>query len=91
MPTHLLEPAGELIELPFAGERGALVPGRCLRRNLRQRRFLVHGGDGAVKLEILGLLGEASCFQQSDETAVLPDQRRRALRADAVGPTAGRA
>src|SRR5437588_4566887 len=37
-PRHLLEPAGELIELPFAGERGGLVPGRCLRRDLRQRR-----------------------------------------------------
>jgi hypothetical protein len=28
-----------------------LVTGWCLRRDLRQRRFLVHGGDGAVKLD----------------------------------------
>src|SRR5262249_50752456 len=63
----------------------ALVPGRSLRRDLRQRRFLVHGGDRAVELEIFGLLGEASRFQQGGETAVLPDQRRSALRADARG------
>ena len=72
-PRHFLEPAGELIELPFARERGGLVPSWCLRRDLRQRCFLVHGGNGAVKLKILGLLGEASRFQQRDETAVLPD------------------
>ena len=59
------------------------MPGRCLRRDLRQWRFLVHGGDGAVKLEILGLLGKASCFQQPGEAAVLPDQRRGTQRADA--------
>jgi hypothetical protein len=34
--------------LPFARECGGLVPGGCLRRDLRQRRFLIHGGDGAV-------------------------------------------
>ena len=60
LPTHLLEPAGELIELPFAHERGGFVPGGCLRRNLRQRRFLIHDGDGAVKFEILGPFGKAS-------------------------------
>jgi hypothetical protein len=29
-PRHLFEPAGDLIELPFAGERGGLVPGQSL-------------------------------------------------------------
>jgi hypothetical protein len=63
-PRHFLEPPGELIELPFARECGGLVPGRYLRRDLRQRRFLIHGGDGAVKFEILGPFGKASGFQQ---------------------------
>jgi hypothetical protein len=60
LPRHLLEAPGELIELPFAGECSGLAPSRCLGRDLWQRRFLVHGSDGAVKLEILSLLGEAS-------------------------------
>jgi hypothetical protein len=32
-----VEPARELIELPFARERSGLVPGRCLRRVLPSR------------------------------------------------------
>jgi hypothetical protein len=82
-PRHFLEPAGELIELPFARECGGLVPGRCLYRDLRQRRFLIHGGDGAVKFEILSPFGKASGFQHRSETALLPDEGRGALRAEA--------
>ena len=80
---EVLQPSGQLLELPLPRQRGRLPPGRLLICQTRHGRLAVHGGDRTVEPQIRGLFGKPAGFQDRRQAAVLPQQRGRASRADA--------
>jgi len=80
---EILQPSGQLLELPLPRQRGRLRPGRLLIFQTRHGRLAVHGGDRTVEPQIRGLFGKPAGFQDCRQAAVLPQQRGRASRADA--------
>src|SRR5581483_11700792 len=72
---QLLEPLGEPVELPLAGESGGLTPTRFLIAHIRQRRLGVHRRDGAIEAQPVGDLREAAGRERALERAVLAQDR----------------
>src|SRR5262245_64426199 len=52
---QIVEPFGQLVELPCSRQRSRLAPGRLLPAEARQWRLAVHGGDRSEQPQILGL------------------------------------
>src|SRR5262249_50385677 len=52
---QIVEPLGELFELPVPRQRRCFAPGRLLPAEPRQWRLAVHGGDRSEQSQILRL------------------------------------
>src|SRR5262249_50630763 len=71
---HLLWPPSHLSQLPLARQRCRLCKSRLVAREARQRRLLVHDGNGAVEPQILGYTGKTSRLKNCLEAAVAAQQ-----------------
>src|SRR5262249_32015535 len=60
---QIVEPFGQLVELPCPRQRSRLAPGRLLSAEARQWRLAVHGGDRSEQPQSLGLRRKATCLK----------------------------
>ena len=67
----------------FARQCGGFGESWILIGKTRQRRFLVHGGNGAIEPQTLCNTCEAPGLEHRVEGAIAPQQRSSALRAEA--------
>src|SRR5262245_63292239 len=69
---QIVEPFGQLVELPCSRQRSRLVPGRLLPAEPRQWRLAVHGGDRSEQSQILRLRRKATRLKSVLQRAVCP-------------------
>src|SRR5262249_31239597 len=69
---QIVEPLGQLLELPVLRQRRRFVPGRLLPAEPRQWRLAVHGGDRSEQSQILRLRRKATRLKSVLQRAVCP-------------------
>src|SRR5215831_480416 len=69
---QIVEPLGELLELPVPRQRRCFAPGRLLPAEPRQWRLAVHGGDRSEQSQILRLRRKATRLKGILQGAVCP-------------------